>query len=208
MQNTIAEAKFLRSYFYLELVKFFENVPLLTATIKGPDEYAQEQNSPEEVYNQIALDLVEAIAGQIMPVISGDMPGILIRQLPETEMPEHLRVFGLFRPNLYCEDTPITYIHPDLEVGTDTTALLQHDIAFGGLVDVFRKGNRIDTRMLQWKGNQWWLWRRIQKHWLQMQDPNYCAEWWLHQWVNRDHVPWVRLNSFYDEVTFDTVGVA
>lgn len=61
-QRTIAEAKFLRAYFYLEQIRFFENIPLLTETIKGPSEYRQEQNTPEEVYNQIALDLVEAIA--------------------------------------------------------------------------------------------------------------------------------------------------
>jgi hypothetical protein len=61
-QRTIAEVKFLRAYFYFEQVRFFENIPLLTATIKGPSEYRQEQNTPQEVYNQIALDLVEAIA--------------------------------------------------------------------------------------------------------------------------------------------------
>lgn len=59
--RAIAEAKFMRAYFYLELVRYFENIPLLTETIKGPSEYRQEQNTPEEVYNQIALDLVEAI---------------------------------------------------------------------------------------------------------------------------------------------------
>ncbi len=59
--RTIAEVKFMRAYFYLEQVRFFENIPLLTETIKGPEQYDQEQNSPEEVYNQIALDLVEAI---------------------------------------------------------------------------------------------------------------------------------------------------
>ncbi|NLF42097.1 MAG: RagB/SusD family nutrient uptake outer membrane protein [Bacteroidales bacterium] len=59
--RTKAEAKFLRAYFYLELVRFFENIPLLTETIKSTSEYTQEQVSPQEVYNQIALDLVEAI---------------------------------------------------------------------------------------------------------------------------------------------------
>lgn len=57
----IAECKFLRAYFHFQLVQFFENVPLLTATISGPSEYQQEQNTPAEVYNQIALDLVEAM---------------------------------------------------------------------------------------------------------------------------------------------------
>lgn len=61
-RRTIAEAKFLRAYFNFEQVRFFENIPLLTATIKGPSEYKQTQNTPQEVYNQIALDLVQAIA--------------------------------------------------------------------------------------------------------------------------------------------------
>lgn len=60
--RTIAEAKFLRAYFYFEQVRFFENIPLLTATISGPSEYSQTQNTPEEVYNLIASDLTEAIA--------------------------------------------------------------------------------------------------------------------------------------------------
>ncbi len=60
-ERTIAEAKFLRAYFYFEQVRFFENIPLLTSTIKGPSGYQQEQNTPEAVYDQIALDLVEAI---------------------------------------------------------------------------------------------------------------------------------------------------
>lgn len=59
--RTIAEAKFLRAYFYLELVRFFENIPLLTNTLAGSSEYPQQQNTPQEVYNQIALDLEEAI---------------------------------------------------------------------------------------------------------------------------------------------------
>lgn len=62
-QRIIAECKFLRAYFYFEQVSFFENIPLLTETLKGPSEYAQEQNTPEEVYNQITADLVDAING-------------------------------------------------------------------------------------------------------------------------------------------------
>lgn len=60
-RRTSAEAKFLRAYFYLQLVRFFENIPLLTNTIKGPSEYIQPQAAPRDVYNQIALDLVQAI---------------------------------------------------------------------------------------------------------------------------------------------------
>ncbi len=61
-ERTIAEVKFMRAYFYFEQVRFFENIPLLLKTISGPSEYSQEQNTPKEVYDQIALDLVEAIA--------------------------------------------------------------------------------------------------------------------------------------------------
>jgi starch-binding outer membrane protein, SusD/RagB family len=61
-KRTIAEAKFMRAYFYLEQVRFFENIPLLTKTISGPSEYSQPQSTPQAVYDQIALDLVEAIA--------------------------------------------------------------------------------------------------------------------------------------------------
>lgn len=61
-ERTIAEVKFMRAYFYFEQVRFFENIPLLTRTLSGPSEYSQEQNPPKEVYDQIALDLVEAIA--------------------------------------------------------------------------------------------------------------------------------------------------
>ncbi|HLO90056.1 MAG: RagB/SusD family nutrient uptake outer membrane protein [Chloroflexota bacterium] len=57
-----AEAKFLRAFFYFEQVSFFENIPLLTSTIKGPSEYKQPQANPSDVYNQIALDLTEAMA--------------------------------------------------------------------------------------------------------------------------------------------------
>ena len=69
----VAESKFLRAYFYFEQVSFFENIPLLTATIKGPSEYGQDQDTPEVVYNQIALDLTEAMADlpEVIPANEG-----------------------------------------------------------------------------------------------------------------------------------------
>ncbi len=69
-KRTIAEVKFLRAYFYFEQVRFFENIPLLTNTIAGPSEYSQEQNTSQEVYNQIALDLEEAMVDLPETVIS------------------------------------------------------------------------------------------------------------------------------------------
>ncbi|UII24823.1 RagB/SusD family nutrient uptake outer membrane protein [Fulvivirga maritima] len=55
-----AEAKFLRAYFYFDLVRFFENVPLVLQPL-SPSEYNQPQADPADIYNQIATDLVEAI---------------------------------------------------------------------------------------------------------------------------------------------------
>ncbi len=60
-ERTAAEVKFMRAYFYFEQVRFFENIPLMTRTLSGPSEYNQPQSTPKAVYDQIALDLVEAI---------------------------------------------------------------------------------------------------------------------------------------------------
>ncbi|MCO5258448.1 MAG: RagB/SusD family nutrient uptake outer membrane protein [Lentimicrobium sp.] len=60
-KRLIAESKFLRAYFYFEQAAYFENIPLLINTLSGPSEYKQPQATPEQVYNQIALDLNEAI---------------------------------------------------------------------------------------------------------------------------------------------------
>jgi hypothetical protein len=55
-----AEAKFLRAYFYFDLVRLFGNIPLITKSLSSK-EYAQEQVSPEVLYGQIAADLQDAI---------------------------------------------------------------------------------------------------------------------------------------------------
>ena len=56
----VSECKFLRAYFHFELVRFFENIPLITKTL-SPSEYDQPQAAPSAVYNQIAADLLDAI---------------------------------------------------------------------------------------------------------------------------------------------------
>lgn len=55
-----AEVRFLRAYYYFDLVRLFGNVPLILTTLDS-DEYNQTQNSAEEVYNQIATDLMASI---------------------------------------------------------------------------------------------------------------------------------------------------
>jgi len=59
--KTSAEAKFLRALFYFHLVRWFENVPLMTAPLINPDEYNQPQAAPQATLDQIAKDLTEAM---------------------------------------------------------------------------------------------------------------------------------------------------
>ncbi len=60
-ERFIGEAKFLRAYYYFDLVRLFGNVPLILKSL-APSEYNQKQNDPAEVYTQIAKDLTDAIA--------------------------------------------------------------------------------------------------------------------------------------------------
>lgn len=60
--RTTAEAKFLRAYWYFDLLRCFERVPLLTNTLSSPAEYQQPQAEPQAIYNQIVTDLIDAAA--------------------------------------------------------------------------------------------------------------------------------------------------
>jgi starch-binding outer membrane protein, SusD/RagB family len=55
-----AEARYLRAYFYFDLVRLFGNVPLTTTPL-SPDQYNIPQAAPADVYKQIALDLKYAV---------------------------------------------------------------------------------------------------------------------------------------------------
>lgn len=63
----IAEAKFLRGYYYFELVRLFGKVPLFTAPIETSEIYNVTQAAPEMVYAQIEKDLTEAVAETSLP---------------------------------------------------------------------------------------------------------------------------------------------
>jgi hypothetical protein len=57
----VGEAKFLRGYFYFQLVKTFGAVPLIT-TLLTPNEYCQPKATMEKCWEQIETDLSEAAA--------------------------------------------------------------------------------------------------------------------------------------------------
>ncbi|MEI6888935.1 MAG: RagB/SusD family nutrient uptake outer membrane protein [Bacteroidales bacterium] len=56
-----AECKFLRAFFYFDLVRLFKNVPLFTAPLAPKDYFDVLQVKPEEIYAQVEKDLNEAI---------------------------------------------------------------------------------------------------------------------------------------------------
>jgi starch-binding outer membrane protein, SusD/RagB family len=62
-----AEAKFLRAYFYFDLVRLFGNIPLITNTLGADAIYKQTQTTPSVIYAQIEKDLKEAVAEPKFP---------------------------------------------------------------------------------------------------------------------------------------------
>ena len=65
--RSIAEAKFLRAYFYFDLVRFFGNVPLIAAPLGADEIYTQVQVPASDIYAQIELDLNDAINSFDLP---------------------------------------------------------------------------------------------------------------------------------------------
>ncbi len=57
----MAEAKFLRAYFYFDLIRFFENIPLFNEPLSASEIYQVVQADPAEVYTAIIQDLTDAI---------------------------------------------------------------------------------------------------------------------------------------------------
>ena len=66
-QRYVAEALFLRAYYYFELVRLFGNVPLFTAPLPTDEIYAVKQVPAEEVYAQIEKDLKAAVEEPNLP---------------------------------------------------------------------------------------------------------------------------------------------
>jgi len=57
----MGESKFLRAYFYFDLVRWFENVPLFSEPISASEIYNVVQAPPSDVYDLIIEDLTYAI---------------------------------------------------------------------------------------------------------------------------------------------------
>lgn len=67
-----AEAKFLRAYFYFDLVRWFGNVPLIVSVLPTSELYTQTQSTPAQVYAQIEKDLRDAVSGLPTTIPAGE----------------------------------------------------------------------------------------------------------------------------------------
>jgi starch-binding outer membrane protein, SusD/RagB family len=58
----VSEAKFLRAYYYFHLVRYFENIPLVTQKVETMEQAFElnEQVPKDQIYNQIVSDLNDA----------------------------------------------------------------------------------------------------------------------------------------------------
>ncbi|NME69310.1 RagB/SusD family nutrient uptake outer membrane protein [Flammeovirga aprica] len=71
--NFEGEALFLRAHYYFELLRLFENIPLIRETLTGENWEDVLQSAPEEVYAFVAKDILDAIP-------------LMADQLPENEL--------------------------------------------------------------------------------------------------------------------------
>lgn len=62
-----AEARFLRGYFYFDLLRMFENIPLITRPLTTAEMRDEPQADPAEVWKQIEDDIKAALAEPNLP---------------------------------------------------------------------------------------------------------------------------------------------
>jgi len=187
-KRTAAEAKFLRAFFYFDLVRFYENIPLILAP-QTPDEYCTAQASPEQTYNQIATDLEEAI--QDLPALT-----LAANKAHATKWAAKAllaRVF-LFYHGVYGKDlvagSKTINSQAVLAHLTDLINTSGHDL-LDNYADIFKKASEFSVESV-WEisysnDNPWWDWNYIQGGEGNMQplqqgprisaDPNYTSGW-------------------------------
>ena len=162
--RVIAECKFLRAFFYFEQVRWYENIPLLTETIKGPSEYNQPQATTVEVYSQIATDLVDAIA-DLPEVLGATETGRLTKWAAESFMG---RVFlfynGVYGANLEASSVTIDQAKA-VEYLDDVIANSGHDL-LANYDDIFRLASEYSIESVFEIGHgdspAWWDWGYVQ----------------------------------------------
>ena len=68
-----AEALFLRAYFYWDLVRHYGYAPIITEVLPSVEDYKSiPQNTPEELFTQIATDLLNAVSALPVSISSSE----------------------------------------------------------------------------------------------------------------------------------------
>lgn len=82
----IGEAKALRAHYYFDLVRKFGGVPLFLHEVKSPDGAYKARASADEIYEQIILDLKDAVSLLQNPSLSLDDAGRINKGMASTEL--------------------------------------------------------------------------------------------------------------------------
>jgi hypothetical protein len=161
--NIVGQAKFLRAYFYFDLVRLYENVPLVLKTLTSNDA-AVPQANPEDVYSRIAIDLDSAIL-QLPALKTGQYQGRATKWSAKALL---ARVY-LFHKGVY---------NKELTAGSKTIDqaaalahledLIQnsgHDL-LPNFADVFKKSSEFSVESVfevsYSDKNPWWDWGYVQ----------------------------------------------
>lgn len=164
IRRSVAEAKFARAHFYFDLLRLFENVPLLTETLKSPSEYAQPQATPQAVYNQIAKDLVEAAADLPTAIPAGELGRVSKWAAQSLLGRVYLWVNGVYGTDLNAGNVTVdrAYALAQLE---DVIANSGHDL-LGNFADNFTRAGEFSVESVfeisYSDARPWWDWGYIQ----------------------------------------------
>jgi hypothetical protein len=141
-----AEAKFLRAYYYFDLVRLFKNVPLFTSLLSPSEFFSVEQASPEAVYAQIEKDLNEALPnlpltvpesenGRVTKMAATALLGkVILTQNDESRMLEAAALFHEVNtsPNYELLDNYASIFRPDNKFNKESIFEITHtSVAIG-----------------------------------------------------------------------------
>jgi hypothetical protein len=112
------QAKFIRAFYYFNLVRLFGDVPLITKQIKTRDDAEQPRTPIKDIYAQIKADLTDAIAllPATYPASAGMEKG---------------------RPTTYAASALKALVHIELEEWEDVKAATAEIVKKGSLPDLY-----------------------------------------------------------------------
>ena len=186
--SVTAQAKFLRAYFYLDLVRFYENIPLILEPQESGN-YCVVQATPKMVFDQIAADLEQAIPGLPEKMLR-DNEGRATRWAAKALLARaYLFFHGVYNQDMQAGDISVNSQRV-LSHLNDVITSSGHDL-LDNYADIFKKAFEFSVESV-WEisysdQNPWYDWNYIQGGEGNMQplmqgprisnDPNYTNGW-------------------------------